>query len=298
MNLLEHDKVIVGFRPEHFRPATAARPGVHIPFCFRLNLVEFLGSESILYGALGRRPLRWTECRFAASSDHRRRHPQRNRSCLRFRGRRAGPEILRSKYRIAHPAEAADMAVNISHKAEREPEPGAALAPVAPDMARQPLQWRPRFNWLGAGDVRAGAPLYRGHHRRASGSRFPVCLRQRPCGQCRLSIRGAGEFPQHSSEPRLSPVIGEFVHLHHFFPSAGHRRLYHPGARPQGQVSRARAGAFSDFAALGRAHLAGRHWLEMDSRLALQRDQLGPDLPASGQSALRRPCGWASPRWP
>jgi multiple sugar transport system ATP-binding protein len=52
MNLLEHDKVIVGFRPEHFRPATAARPGVHIPFCFRLNLVEFLGSESILYGAL------------------------------------------------------------------------------------------------------------------------------------------------------------------------------------------------------------------------------------------------------
>ena len=42
------------------------------------------------------------------------------------------------------------MAVNISHKAEREPEPGAALAPVAPEMARQPLQWRPRFNWLGA----------------------------------------------------------------------------------------------------------------------------------------------------
>lgn len=52
MNLLEHDKVMVGFRPEHFRPAAAARPGVHIPFRFRLNLVEYLGSESILYGAL------------------------------------------------------------------------------------------------------------------------------------------------------------------------------------------------------------------------------------------------------
>jgi multiple sugar transport system ATP-binding protein len=52
MNLLDRDDVIVGFRPEHFRPATAARPGEHIPFRFRLNLIEFLGSEWILYGAL------------------------------------------------------------------------------------------------------------------------------------------------------------------------------------------------------------------------------------------------------
>ncbi len=52
MNLLEHDKVIVGFRPEHLRPAASPRAGVHIPFRFRLKLIEFLGSESILYGAL------------------------------------------------------------------------------------------------------------------------------------------------------------------------------------------------------------------------------------------------------
>jgi multiple sugar transport system ATP-binding protein len=52
MNLLQHDSVIVGFRPEHFRPAEVARPGVHIPFHFRLNLVEYLGSETILYGTL------------------------------------------------------------------------------------------------------------------------------------------------------------------------------------------------------------------------------------------------------
>ena len=52
MNLLEHDGVIVGFRPEHFRPATAARPGEHISFRLRLDLVEFLGSEWILYGNL------------------------------------------------------------------------------------------------------------------------------------------------------------------------------------------------------------------------------------------------------
>jgi len=54
MNLLEHDGVIVGFRPEHFRPAAAALPGERVPFRFRLNLVEFLGSETILYGFLER----------------------------------------------------------------------------------------------------------------------------------------------------------------------------------------------------------------------------------------------------
>jgi multiple sugar transport system ATP-binding protein len=52
MNLLEHDKVIVGFRPEHLRPSSAPRAGAHIPFRFRLNLIEFLGAESILHGAL------------------------------------------------------------------------------------------------------------------------------------------------------------------------------------------------------------------------------------------------------
>ncbi len=52
MNLLGHDAAIVGFRPEHFRPAAAARPGAHIPFHFRLKLIEFLGSETILYGVL------------------------------------------------------------------------------------------------------------------------------------------------------------------------------------------------------------------------------------------------------
>jgi multiple sugar transport system ATP-binding protein len=52
MNLLEHDGVIVGFRPEHFRPAAAPRSGTHVPFRFRLSLIEFLGSESILYGTL------------------------------------------------------------------------------------------------------------------------------------------------------------------------------------------------------------------------------------------------------
>ena len=163
------------------------------------------------------------------------------------------------------------MAVNISHKAERARAWSCACAGRA-RYGSPAASMAAALQLAGGGDVRAGAPLYRGRHRRAFGSRFPVCLRQRTCGQCRLPIRRAGEFSQHSSEPRLSPVIGELVHLHHFFPSAGHRRLYHPVARPQGQVSRTWAGAFSDFIAVGRAYLAGRDRLEMDSRLALQRD--------------------------
>jgi len=46
------DEVIVGFRPEHFRPASVARPGSHVPFKFHVNLIEYLGSESIVYGTL------------------------------------------------------------------------------------------------------------------------------------------------------------------------------------------------------------------------------------------------------
>jgi multiple sugar transport system ATP-binding protein len=49
MNLLDHDGVLVGFRPEHIRPAPVARPGNRIPFRLRINLIEFLGSEWILY---------------------------------------------------------------------------------------------------------------------------------------------------------------------------------------------------------------------------------------------------------
>jgi multiple sugar transport system ATP-binding protein len=52
MNLLDHDSVVVGFRPEHFRPAGLARAGNKLTFKFRLSLVEFLGSEWILYGTL------------------------------------------------------------------------------------------------------------------------------------------------------------------------------------------------------------------------------------------------------
>jgi multiple sugar transport system ATP-binding protein len=50
MNLLNHDDLIVGFRPEHFRPAAAARPGNHIHFKYKVEIVEYLGSEWIVYG--------------------------------------------------------------------------------------------------------------------------------------------------------------------------------------------------------------------------------------------------------
>lgn len=52
MNLVEHEDTIVGFRPEHFRPAQAARAGQHLNFPFRIDLIEYLGSEWIVYGTI------------------------------------------------------------------------------------------------------------------------------------------------------------------------------------------------------------------------------------------------------
>jgi multiple sugar transport system ATP-binding protein len=52
MNLLEFSDVIVGFRPESFLPAeliTASRP---VKFRYRVNYLEYLGAERLLYGAL------------------------------------------------------------------------------------------------------------------------------------------------------------------------------------------------------------------------------------------------------
>jgi len=52
MNLLEHGDTIVGFRPEHFRPVGAPRPGNRLKFPFRIDLIEYLGSEWIVYGSI------------------------------------------------------------------------------------------------------------------------------------------------------------------------------------------------------------------------------------------------------
>jgi len=50
MNLAELGDVIVGFRPEHFRPASAA--GDVVPFRLRVENIEYLGSEWIVSGTL------------------------------------------------------------------------------------------------------------------------------------------------------------------------------------------------------------------------------------------------------
>jgi multiple sugar transport system ATP-binding protein len=52
MNLLEADDVIVGFRPEHLIPAELVRPEVAVPLRFRVQLVEYLGVDWILYGSI------------------------------------------------------------------------------------------------------------------------------------------------------------------------------------------------------------------------------------------------------
>src|SRR5216684_1415409 len=52
MNLLELSDVIVGFRPEHFLPVEMVSEGSRVAFRFRINYMEYLGAERILYGTL------------------------------------------------------------------------------------------------------------------------------------------------------------------------------------------------------------------------------------------------------
>jgi multiple sugar transport system ATP-binding protein len=49
MNLLRRGDLLVGFRPEHFRPVAA---GETARFSFRVELTEYLGAERLLYGRL------------------------------------------------------------------------------------------------------------------------------------------------------------------------------------------------------------------------------------------------------
>src|SRR5690349_4765552 len=51
MNLIENGDIIVGFRPEHFRPATSQSDG-NVRFRFRVENVEYLGAEYIVSGIL------------------------------------------------------------------------------------------------------------------------------------------------------------------------------------------------------------------------------------------------------
>jgi multiple sugar transport system ATP-binding protein len=52
MNLLEYPGVIVGFRPESFLPAEIAPPGAQTRFRFKVNYLEYLGAERLLYGSI------------------------------------------------------------------------------------------------------------------------------------------------------------------------------------------------------------------------------------------------------
>jgi multiple sugar transport system ATP-binding protein len=52
MNLLESDGGIIGFRPEHFRPADAGSSDSSARFPFRVAHVEYLGADRLIYGQL------------------------------------------------------------------------------------------------------------------------------------------------------------------------------------------------------------------------------------------------------
>jgi multiple sugar transport system ATP-binding protein len=51
MNLVERGDVVVGFRPEHFRPAAEGVPAA-ARLRYRVELSEYLGSERLLFGRL------------------------------------------------------------------------------------------------------------------------------------------------------------------------------------------------------------------------------------------------------
>ena len=52
MNLVENEDAIVGFRPEQFRPASQITDAAKVPFRFRIENIEYLGSEWIVSGIL------------------------------------------------------------------------------------------------------------------------------------------------------------------------------------------------------------------------------------------------------
>ncbi|MGH7075591.1 MAG: ABC transporter ATP-binding protein [Stellaceae bacterium] len=53
MNLLEHGKIIIGFRPEHLLPRAAVPDGNDfVAFQVRITQTEYLGSEWLAYGSL------------------------------------------------------------------------------------------------------------------------------------------------------------------------------------------------------------------------------------------------------
>ena len=52
MNLIEFSSVTVGFRPEGFLPSELISSSKKVKFRYRVNYVEYLGAERVLYGAL------------------------------------------------------------------------------------------------------------------------------------------------------------------------------------------------------------------------------------------------------
>lgn len=52
MNLLEFSEVIIGFRPESFLPSELISAGKQVKFRYKINYLEYLGAERVLYGTL------------------------------------------------------------------------------------------------------------------------------------------------------------------------------------------------------------------------------------------------------
>jgi multiple sugar transport system ATP-binding protein len=52
MNIIEDDAVQIGFRPENFLPLAMAGGGDNVVLSFRVNRVEYLGADRLVYGSI------------------------------------------------------------------------------------------------------------------------------------------------------------------------------------------------------------------------------------------------------
>ena len=97
MNLLEHDGILLGYRPETFLPADAVEgsEGV-VTYPFEVTYLEYLGAERLVYGNVGEK----SHARHVVSRLPRIPHPSsRGREDIPVRGRPKGPAAVRPEER-------------------------------------------------------------------------------------------------------------------------------------------------------------------------------------------------------
>ena len=277
MNLIEDDAAFIGFRPEAFLPRGIETGDDNVAFPFRVNRVEYLGADRLVYGVIeGRRagnPRDLQDTDQHSNRDRRRRE-------IRLCGSPARHRTLRPRVRPAKERSRRVMRSPIVAAADRQH--GSRIA--RPDGRQRALAV--------AADAGAGDSL----HRAAGRLSVPAvallqlvgCNRREP----RDAFRRPGEF---SARGRKRDVLGraqEYGRLHRHLADSRLDIRQRPGDGAAGGFPRQVAGAAADPAPLGRADLARQRRLAVDVRFHLQRHQLdaacGPPARSAAMADLAR----------